>query len=50
MGNGNPSDTVEHAIIPVPMELMHTEPESTTADSNSALMDDSFFIQTSGTR
>ena len=37
-----PSDAVEHAIIPVPMELMHTEPESTAVDSNSALTDKSF--------
>lgn len=37
-----PSDAVEHAIIPVPMELMHTEPESTVVDSNSALTDKSF--------
>ena len=37
-----PSDAVEHAIIPVPMELMHTEPESTVGDSNSALTDKSF--------
>lgn len=32
-----PSDTVEHAIIPVPMELMHTESETTAVDSNRAL-------------
>ena len=37
-----PSDTVEHAIIPVPMELMHTESETTAVDSNSALTHDSF--------
>lgn len=37
-----PSDTVEHAIIPAPMELMHTEPESTAVDSNSPLIQDSF--------
>ena len=37
-----PSDTVEHAIIQVPMELMHTESESTAVDSNSALTHDSF--------
>lgn len=37
-----PSDTVEHAIIPVPMELMHTESESTAVDSNSALTHDPF--------
>lgn len=37
-----PSDAIEHAIIPVPMELMHTEPESTVVDSNSALTDKSF--------
>ena len=30
------------AIIPVPTELMHTEPESTAVDSNSALIQDSF--------
>lgn len=36
------SDTVEHAIIPVPMELMHTESETTAVDSNSALTHDSF--------
>lgn len=38
-----PSDAVEHAIIPVPMELMHTEPESTVIDSNSALTDKSLY-------
>lgn len=37
-----PSDTVEHAIIPVPMELMHTEFETTAVDSNRALTHDSF--------
>lgn len=37
-----PSDTVEHAIIPVSMELMHTESETTTVDSNRALTHDSF--------
>lgn len=37
-----PSDTVEHAIIPVPMELMHTKSEAKTVDSNSALIHDSF--------
>ncbi len=37
-----PSDSVEHEIIAVPMELMHTESVSTTVDSNSALMDESF--------
>ena len=37
-----PSDTVEHAIIQVPMELMHTESESTAVDSNSALTHDPF--------
>ena len=37
-----PSDTVEHAIIPVPMELMHTKSETTAVDSNSALTHDSF--------
>ena len=37
-----PSDTVEHAIIQVPMELMHTESEATAVDSNSALTHDSF--------
>lgn len=37
-----PSDTIEHAIIPVPMELMHTESETTAVDSNSALTHDSF--------
>ena len=37
-----PSDSVEHEIIPVPMELMHTESVSTAVDSNSALMDESF--------
>ena len=37
-----PSDTVEHAIIPVPMELMHAESESTAVDSNSALTHDPF--------
>ena len=37
-----PSDTVEHAIIPVPMELMHTESETTAVDTNSALTHDSF--------
>ena len=37
-----PSDTVEHEIIPVPMELMHTESETTAVDSNSALTHDSF--------
>ena len=31
-----PSSAVEHAIIPVPMKLMHTEPESTAVDSNGA--------------
>lgn len=35
-----PSDSVEHEIIPVPMELMHTESVSTVVDSNSALMDE----------
>lgn len=38
-----PSNAVKHAIIPVPTELMHTEPESTAVDSNSALIQDSFF-------
>ena len=33
-----PSDSVEHEIIPVPMELMHTESVSTAVDSNSALI------------
>lgn len=37
-----PSDSVEHEIIAVPMELMHTESVSTTVDSNSTLMDESF--------
>lgn len=37
-----PSNAVKHAIIPVPTELMHTEPESTAVDSNSALIQDSF--------
>lgn len=37
-----PSDAVEHAIIPVPTELMHTESEATAVDSNSALIQDSF--------
>ena len=36
-----PSDTVEHAIIPVPMELMHTESKATAVDSNRALIHDS---------
>ena len=34
-----PSDSAEHEIIAVPMELMHTESVSTTVDSNSVLMD-----------
>jgi putative uncharacterized protein (fragment) len=37
-----PSDAVERAIIPVLMELMHAEAESTVVDSNSALIHDSF--------
>ena len=37
-----PSNAVKHAIIPVPTELMHTEPESTAVDANSALIQDSF--------
>ena len=37
-----PSDAAEHAIIPVPMELMHTESKATAVDSNSALIHDSF--------
>lgn len=37
-----PSDTVEHAIIPISMELMHKESEATAVDSNSALIHDSF--------
>lgn len=37
-----PSSAVKQAIIPVPTELMHTEPESTAVDSNSALIQDSF--------
>ena len=31
-----PSSAIEYAIIPIPTELMHTEPESTEVDSNSA--------------
>ena len=37
-----PSDAVERAIIPVLMELIHAEAESTVVDSNSALIHDSF--------
>lgn len=37
-----PSDAVELGIIPVPMELMHTESEATAVDSNSTLIHDSF--------
>ncbi len=37
-----PNDAVEHAIIPVPVELMHAEPESTAVDLNNAVIDDSF--------
>ena len=37
-----PSDAAERAIIPVPMELMHTESKATTVDSNRALNHDSF--------
>lgn len=37
-----PRDTVEHAIVPVPIELMHMESETTAVDSNRALTHDSF--------
>ena len=37
-----PIDTADHAIVPVPMEVMQAEPESQVINSNSSLTEDSF--------
>lgn len=37
-----PIDTIDHTIVPVPMELMQAEPESQATNSNGSLTENYF--------